>query len=70
MDNCTNLISQLPILPLDKANPEDINTKAEDHLYDALRYGVMSRPRFSIWDYDPANAKSRGMPTACKTFGY
>ena len=70
MDNCTNLISQLPILPLDKSNPEDINTKAEDHLYDALRYGVMSRPRFSIWDYDPASSRSSGMPVACKTFGY
>jgi hypothetical protein len=70
MDNCTNLIAQLPILPLDKANPEDINTKAEDHLYDALRYGVMSRPRFSIWDYDPASQRSNSMPTACKTFGY
>lgn len=70
MDNCTNLIAQLPTLPLDKSNPEDINTKSEDHLYDALRYGVMSRPRFSIWDYDPATSRSNQMPVACKTFGY
>ncbi len=70
MDNCTNLIAQLPTLPLDKSNPEDINTKSEDHLYDALRYGVMSRPRFSIWDYDPATSRSNQMPMACKTFGY
>ena len=41
---CTNLISQLPELPLDKRNPEDIDTHAEDHAYDALRYGCMSRP--------------------------
>ena len=25
-------------------NPEDIDTDAEDHAYDALRYGCMSRP--------------------------
>lgn len=47
--SCRNLISQLPILPLDKKNPEDIDTKAEDHLYDALRYGIMTRPRFSVF---------------------
>jgi hypothetical protein len=71
MSNCTNLIAQLPVLPLDKNNPEDIDTKVNfDHLYDALRYGVMSRPRFSIWDYDPMNARPNGQPVACKTFGY
>lgn len=43
-DNCINLIAQLPSIPLDKTNPEDVDTHAEDHLYDALRYGVMSRP--------------------------
>jgi hypothetical protein len=31
---------------------------------------VMSRPRFSIWDYDPATSRSNQMPMACKTFGY
>ena len=49
----TQMISQLPAIPLDKRNPEDVDTNAEDHLYDALRYGIMSRPRFSIFDYDP-----------------
>ena len=41
--NCTNLIRTLPMLPVDKNNPEDVDTDAEDHAYDALRYGVMSR---------------------------
>jgi len=41
---CRNLIRTLPLLPLDDNNPEDINTDAEDHAYDALRYGCMSRP--------------------------
>ena len=41
--NCTNLVRTLPMLPIDKNNPEDVDTHAEDHAYDALRYGVMSR---------------------------
>jgi len=41
---CRNLIRTLPLLPLDDHNPEDVNTHAEDHAYDALRYGCMSRP--------------------------
>ena len=44
LDNCTNLVRTLPMLPTDKNNPEDVDTKAEDHAYDALRYGCMSRP--------------------------
>jgi hypothetical protein len=55
---------------LDKKNPEDIDTNSEDHLYDALRYGIMSRPRFSIFDYDPVNRQTNSMPVADATFGY
>lgn len=43
--NAVHCIAQLPVIPLDKNNPEDVDTKARDHVYDALRYGVMSRPR-------------------------
>ena len=69
-NTCTNIVSQLPSIPLDKKNPEDVDTKAEDHLYDALRYGIMSRPRFSIFDYDPRGKPSSSMPVADATFGY
>jgi len=69
-NSCTNTISQLPALPLDKKNPEDVDTRSEDHLYDALRYGIMSRPRFSIFDYDPMGRPSSSMPMADSTFGY
>ena len=69
-NTCTNTISQLPSIPLDKKNPEDVDTKSEDHLYDALRYGIMSRPRFSIFDYDPMGRPSTGMRVADATFGY
>ena len=68
--NCTELISQLPALPIDKRNPEDIDTHAEDHLYDALRYGVMSRPKFNLFDYDPSRRPSSTMPVADAVFGY
>lgn len=43
-ENCRSLIRTMPALPLDDRKPEDIDTDAEDHAYDAFRYGVMSRP--------------------------
>ena len=68
-DNCVNTISQIPAIPLDKNNPEDVDTKSEDHLYDALRYGIMSRPRFNIFDFDvPIN--QRQYEPADTVFGY
>ena len=68
-NNCTNMIAQLPSIPIDKKNPEDVDTQSEDHLYDALRYGIMSRPRFSIFDYEP-NKQNNGHRIADTTFGY
>jgi len=44
LSNCRNLIRTLGTLPVDDKNPEDVDTNAEDHAYDALRYGCMSRP--------------------------
>ena len=49
--NCPNLARELQSIPLDKSNPEDVDTKAQDHAYDALRYLIMSRPRIN----DPMN---------------
>ena len=45
LNTCPNLIRELQSIPLDKTNPEDVNTHAPDHAYDALRYLIMSRPR-------------------------
>jgi hypothetical protein len=53
---------------LDKNNPEDVDTNAEDHLYDALRYGVMTRPRSGLFDYNPM--QSSGFQASDPTFGY
>ena len=44
-NTCPNLIRELQSIPLDKTNPEDVDTHAPDHAYDALRYLIMSRPR-------------------------
>ena len=44
-NTCPNLIRELQSIPLDKSNPEDVDTHAQDHAYDALRYLIMSRPR-------------------------
>jgi len=68
-NTCTNIISQIPALPLDKNNSEDVDTNSEDHLYDALRYGIMTRPRSSLFDFDPA-AQNSGFQVADRTFGY
>lgn len=41
--NCTNFIRTFPALPLDPNRLEDIDTRAEDHLYDCLRYGIINQ---------------------------
>jgi hypothetical protein len=41
-DTCSNLIRTLPALPHDTKRVEDVDTNAEDHAPDALRYGLMS----------------------------
>jgi len=69
-NTCVQIIADLPTLPIDKTNPEDINTKvSNDHSYDALRYGLMSRPRSGLFDYNPLASKS-GMRVADEQFGY
>lgn len=44
MDCCVHLIRTLPTLPSDPNKPDDVDTSAEDHPADALRYGCMARP--------------------------
>ena len=42
---CIQCIRTIPTLPRDKQNPDDIDTKAEDHLLDCILYLTLS-------DYD------------------
>jgi hypothetical protein len=44
MDNCRHLMRTLPTLPMSSVLPDDVDTNAEDHAADALRYGCMARP--------------------------
>ena len=69
MASCTDTIAQLPSIPLDKKNPEDVDTNSNDHGYDALRYALMTRPRSSLWDYQPGMQRS-GFQAADSRFGY
>ena len=42
---CHNLIRELSTIPLKDNDPEDVDTHADDHAYDALRYMCMKEPR-------------------------
>jgi len=71
---CTNLIRTLPTLPLSKQNPEDVDTKADDHAYDALRYMIMTRhtgARDYIQEAREAREKDEKINSIADTmFGY
>ena len=71
LSNCRNLIRTLSTLPVDSNNPEDVDTKAEDHAYDALRYGCMSRPLHPAYakHFRRINTQTEFNPTD-KVFGY
>ncbi len=50
---CPNLVRTLPALPYDPIRVEDVDTKADDHLADALRYALHSLSGgSSIIEYD------------------
>ena len=44
LDSCDDAIRTLPTLQHDDTDPEDVDTDAEDHAYDEIRYACMSRP--------------------------
>lgn len=71
LDCCKELIEELSSLPIDKNNAEDVDTDQPDHAYDALRYGLMSRPSvvtaFDSW----ASMNRNPRPVIVDTkFGY
>lgn len=45
MDNCRASISLLPVLPRDEVQIDDVDTDAEDHAYDMVRYRVLKGVR-------------------------
>jgi len=68
--NCVNIIKELQGIPLSKTNPEDVDTKAADHAYDALRYLIMSRPRMDHPQDRMLRIKSDIYQPSDNTFGY
>jgi hypothetical protein len=44
LDSCEDTIRTLESVPADVDKPDDVDTDAEDHAADMVRYGVMSRP--------------------------
>ncbi len=69
-DVCENLIRTLPAMPhATTGDPEDIDTDAEDHASDALRYLLINLgagPEFVIFD----TATSEVVPATIGAFGY
>lgn len=45
MNNCLQTIETLPVLPRSDNDPDDVDTEAEDHLADAMRYRVRKKIR-------------------------
>ena len=42
MNNCRECIRSIPVLPRDETDPDDVDTEAEDHLYDTWRYRALA----------------------------
>lgn len=53
---CLETIRTVPVLLHDNKNPEDLDTTAEDHIADEMRYGIMTR--FSVKDKKSASEVS------------
>ena len=41
-DTCRQFIRTVPVLPRSETDPDDVNTKAEDHIGDEVRYRVLA----------------------------
>lgn len=66
-NTCRQLISDIPAIPSDPDGLDDIDSRFKnDHTYDALRYGIMSRPKSVMWTTET----TRMWEPADKRFGY
>lgn len=45
MEHCRSAIAHLPVLPRDSKDPDDVDSSAEDHDYDMVRYRVLAAKR-------------------------
>lgn len=58
---CRAFIRTIPNLPYDPNKAEDVDSSAEDHVYDETRYFLMAWP-------SPARERARARPPACDPF--
>lgn len=42
-ENCRHFIRTVPVLPRDEREPDDVDTKSEDHVADETRYRILAR---------------------------
>jgi hypothetical protein len=71
-DTCRHIIADLQVIPTDPDGTDDINKKyADDHAYDSLRYGVMTRPRANdAFSFGNLGATITGYKPSDSKFGY
>jgi hypothetical protein len=51
-DRCEAFIRTVPVLPRDKMDQDDVDTKAEDHVADEARYRLRQKSRdFQVFDF-------------------
>lgn len=68
MDCCGNAIKQIPSLIRDENNPNDVSDKAPDHAGEAIRYGLMSRPKPFVVKPDPLAILAEKYPAWTPTY--
>jgi len=49
--NCREFERTMPLLPMDEKKPDDVDTDAEDHIGDEVRYAVMSYKTMSSTEF-------------------
>lgn len=66
-NTCKHFIRTIPDLVYSDKRPEDIDTDGEDHIYDAVRYGLMTRavtprpkPIDKVQRFDPLDLHKKG----------
>lgn len=70
-DTCRQIISDLPIIPVDPDGEDDIDDRyPTDHAYDSIRYGIMSRPRSAYFDDFPTTTSTKSYNPTDSVFGY
>lgn len=57
MDHCQAFIKTVPMLPRDEDDPEDVDTTAEDHVYDEVRYRVLASEKDFATELDISFAR-------------